>query len=80
MTRKVYLGEYAMPHEIEVTAHAFYEAIKNCGYNSGGVDACPELESCNVRVATFHDEGVESTSTELCGGKWQRVGWVDCDE
>ena len=81
MAHKVYLGEFAMPHEIEAAAHAFYEAIRKSGYDSANIDVCPGLNSCHMRLTKFKKgEGIDPTQTELADGKWQIVGWVDDDE
>lgn len=82
MTRKVYHGEFAMPHEIEVAAHNFYEAIRKSGYDSANIDVCPGLNSCHVRLTKFNKVGedIDPTQTELADGKWQVVGWVDDDD
>lgn len=78
---KVYLGEFDMPHEIEVAAHAFYEAIRKSGYDSANIDVCPDLHSCNVRLTKFKKGGdIDPTQTELADGKWQITGWVDSDD
>lgn len=78
---KVYLGEFDMPHEIEAAAHAFYEAVRKCGYFTGNVDVCPSLNSCGVRLTiTSNGEIKDAINAELNDGEWKRVGWVDSDD
>ena len=79
--RKVYFGEYDMPHEIEAAAHAFYEAVRKCGYFTASVDVCPDQNSCGVHLSTRDGCSItESIKAELHEGKWQLVGWVDSDD
>lgn len=80
MARKFHFGAFDMPREIEAAARAFYDAVRDCGYNSGCVDVCPDLDSLSVRISAFHDEGVDATITEYVDGTWQLVGWVDEDD
>lgn len=78
MSRKVFLEEFDMPHEIEVAARMFHEALRNCGYNSGSVDACPDFEETKVSLSVFRDGGgIDFTPTQLHEGRWRVLGWED---
>lgn len=75
---KVFLEEFDMPREIEAAAHMFYEALRKSGYNSGSVDACPDLEETKVSLSVFLDGGgVDFTPTQLHEGRWRVIDWED---
>lgn len=72
MARKTYIGDYDMPKDIEATAHAFYEAVKNSGFDSGDISICPALNSETVFLFKWTDEGIESVKTEFRDGRWRQ--------
>ena len=79
--RKVYFGEYDMPHEIEAAAHALYEAVQKCGYFTCSVDFCPSLNACGVRLTVKGNGKIKETiNTELHECEWQRFEWVANDD